>query len=129
MELRSVQSADFEAIRSFLAANGWAGRVADRPRFAKMLENSARAVVAIEAGQIIGFARALCDDVSNGYISMVAVAPEHRRRGIGRKLIETLTGDDPNITWVLRAGRGSEQFWTDLGFQPSEIALERLRKP
>ena len=53
---------------------------------------------------MVGFARALCDGVSNGYLSMVAVAEDKRGLGIGRELVQRLTGDDPDITWVLRAG-------------------------
>jgi hypothetical protein len=33
------------------------------------------------------------------------------------------------VTWVLRAGRGSNGFWEKLGFKPSEIAMEKVRTP
>jgi len=78
---------------------------------------------------VIGFARALCDGVSSGYLSMVAVAEDRRGQGIGRELIGRLMGDDPLITWVLRAGRGSEAFWRKMGFAASETAMERTRQP
>ncbi len=58
---------------------------------------------------------------------MVAVAADRRGKGIGRKLLEALIKDDLNITWVLRAGRGSEGFWRKIGFKGSEIAMERVR--
>jgi hypothetical protein len=32
------------------------------------------------------------------------------------------------ITWVLRAGRGSERFWQQMGFKKSETAMEVVRK-
>ena len=78
---------------------------------------------------MVGFARALCDGVSNGYLSMVAVAEDRRGQGIGRELVRQLMGDDPDITWTLRAGRGSEGFWRKMGFAASEIAMERPRRP
>jgi hypothetical protein len=37
-------------------------------------------------------------------------------------------GDDPQITWVLRAGHGSTEFWRKMGFTESEVAMERTRK-
>ena len=92
-----------------------------------MLENTNRTVVAVDGFRIVGFARALCDEVSNGYISMVAVAVDKRGQGIGRELVRQLTKDDAGITWVLRAGRGSSGFWERVGFQSSEIAMERVR--
>jgi len=36
--------------------------------------------------------------------------------------------EDENVTWVLRAGRGSSPFWSAVGFEPSTIAMERTRK-
>lgn len=92
-----------------------------------MLEHTDRTVVAVDGSRIVGFARALCDEVSNGYISMVAVAADKRGQGIGRELVRQLIRDDAGITWVLRAGRGSDGFWERVGFQPSEIAMERVR--
>jgi GNAT superfamily N-acetyltransferase len=120
-----------------LAESGWAERVADTERFRLMMERATRAVVAVErtalgeegpAGErVIGFARALTDDVCNGYISMLVVAPDRRGGGVGRALVERLTGDDPRITWVLRAGHGSAQFWRRLGFESTTIAMARVR--
>ena len=49
-------------------------------------------------------------------------------QGIGRALVEHITGDDLRITWVLRAGReGAIEFFAKLGFQVSSVAMERLR--
>jgi predicted N-acetyltransferase YhbS len=127
MEFRSITPADYEAVRQFLAENGWEKRVADAEKFRRMMENANRTVVAFEGERIVGFARALCDDVSNGYIGTVAVARDFRRKGVGRELIERLMGDDKNITWVLRAGRGSEKFWKKMGFSVSEAAMEKTR--
>jgi N-acetylglutamate synthase-like GNAT family acetyltransferase len=116
IQFRSVEPGDLESIRAFLAENGWQSRVADEVRFREMIENASRTVVATESDRIVGFARALCDDVSNGYVGTVAVADDKRGQGIGREMVNRLIGDDPNITWVLRAGRGSEGFWKKMGF-------------
>ena len=92
-----------------------------------MLEHTNRTVVAVDGTRIVGFARALCDEVSNGYISMVAVAADQRGQGIGRELVRQLIKDDTGITWVLRAGHGSNGFWERVGFQSSDVAMERVR--
>ncbi len=127
MEFKSITPEEYEIVRQFLAEVGWRHRVGEPEQFCRMMEKTDRTVVAWDDSQIVGFARALCDEVSNGYISMVAVAAERRGEGIGRKLVECLIGDDPKITWVLRAGRESGGFWKKMGFKGSGVAMERVR--
>jgi len=128
VEFRDARKTDLPAVRKFLAENGWEKRVADEQRFQRMLGNASRTVLAMDKDRVVGFARALCDDASNGYIGTVAVAEDKRGQGIGREMVDRLMGDDPNITWVLRAGRGSEAFWKRMGFAVSSMAMERTRR-
>jgi ribosomal protein S18 acetylase RimI-like enzyme len=127
---RAIQADDYDAVRTFLADHGWAARVSDVERFHAMIDGADRTVVALDGERVVGFARALCDGVSNGYISMLAVDEQRRRQGIGRRLVEQLMQDDieGEITWVLRAGRESREFWERLGFTVSDIAMERVRR-
>ena len=127
---RSITAADYNQVRRFLASVGWEHRVADTERFHRMMDRTDRSVVALDGNRVIGFARALCDGVSNGYISMVAVAEDRRQQGIGRELLLRLMEEDPEgrITWVLRAGHSSKEFWERVGFRASEIAMERVRR-
>ena len=127
MEYRPITPADYAPVREFLSKWGWRNRVADPAKFAAMIGNTNRTVVAVDGARVVGFARALCDEVSNGYISMVAVASDRRGEGIGRELVRQLIKDDTGITWILRAGHGSEEFWQKVGFKSSEVAMERVR--
>ena len=127
MEFRPITPADYQVVREFLAENGWEKRVADEETFRLMMVNASRTIAAFENHRVIGFARALCDDVSNGYIGTVVVAPDKRKQGIGRELVKKLIGNDSTITWVLRAGRESGEFWKKMGFTVSEIAMEKTR--
>jgi GNAT superfamily N-acetyltransferase len=128
MRFREATVEDYERVRGFLCEQGWAHRVGDAQKFRRLMEKSSRAVVALDGSRIVGFARALCDEESNGYISMVAVASDKRGQGVGSELVRLLMGDDASITWVLRAGRGSRGFWEKMGFRLSETAMERTRK-
>ncbi len=74
MKYRPITPEDYEPVRRFLSDVGWQHRVADPEEFVWLLKNTNRTVVAIDGTGVVGFARALCDEVSNGYISMVAVA-------------------------------------------------------
>ena len=127
MQFRPITADDYESVRQFLSEVGWQQRVHDPEKFRKMLEHTNRPVLAVDGSRIVGFARALCDEVSNGYISMVAVASDRRGQGIGRELVRQLIKKDAGITWILRAGHGSSAFWERVGFQSSEIAMERVR--
>ncbi len=125
---QSVSPQEYELVRRFLAKNGWAHRVADPERFAKMMQRTDRSIAAWDGARVVGFGRALCDGVSNGYLSMVVVAASARGQGIGREIVQRLMGNDPEITWMLRAGHGSEGFWSKMGFIASEVAMERTRQ-
>jgi ribosomal-protein-alanine N-acetyltransferase len=55
-----------------------------------------------------------------GHIISVAVHPQHRRRGIGEKLLEMiLKPPHPNKVWaeVRKSNQGARAFYANMGFQ------------
>ncbi|MFY9611808.1 MAG: GNAT family N-acetyltransferase [Blastocatellia bacterium] len=127
---RPIEPDDYGNVRQLLIEAGWQKRVQDSNRFERMIQGASRTIVALEGKRVVGFARALFDGASNGYISTVAVANDRQRQGIGGELVKRLMDvEEPeNITWVLRAGRGSDGFWEKMGFQKSETAMEMVRR-
>ena len=129
VEIREPRVDEWGAIQSFLLAEGKGSRLGDRPYFDRLMRGSHKLVVAVDtAGDIVGFARSICDGVSNGYISLMQVRSDRRGLGIGGRILKELVNDDPRVTWVLRAAPESREFWTKMGFSPSTWAMERLRK-
>jgi ribosomal protein S18 acetylase RimI-like enzyme len=47
-------------------------------------------VVAVDSGNVIGFAQAFTDGEAASYLSQVGVVASHRRQGIGRRLVQTV---------------------------------------
>jgi ribosomal protein S18 acetylase RimI-like enzyme len=128
IEIRAIDVHEVETVRQLLLTNGWSRRVGSESQFGTLIRNSDYAVVALADGAIVGFARAITDHLSNGYVSMLLVSPSHRRMGIGRLLMENLLERSKGITWVLRASReGAKDFFSSLGFTPSVDAMELKR--
>jgi len=129
--IRPFAPPDLQGAFNLLSTQGWAHRVHSAQDLRQLIEASQRVVVATANGQtgpIIGFARAISDGLSNGYISMVVVAPAHQRQGIGRQLVQALMVGGPGISWMLHASRAqAPEFFAKLGFVPATDAMTRPR--
>ncbi len=126
MLVRAIEPSEHEAARCLLLAAGWDRAVSNLQEFQALLAASQVALVAVRDGPVLGFVLAITDGLTNGYISMVVVAPEHRGQGVGSALVRAAMGESRRMTWVLRASDdGAITFYKKLGFTQSAVALER----
>jgi ribosomal protein S18 acetylase RimI-like enzyme len=68
-------------------------------------------LVAVEEGEIVGFARLLTDGVLQAYLCELVVAEHARRRGVGRALVEEALARSGARRLDLLAEAGSEGFY------------------
>lgn len=131
MEIRPIRPHELEAARQLLLDAGWDRQVATPQEFAQLVAQSSLSLVAVREGVVAGFLRALTDGLTNGYVSMLVVHPQHQRQGIGRALMAAAMGAGAHMTWVLRAGGRTEAagFYERLGFSRSTVAMERPAQP
>jgi ribosomal protein S18 acetylase RimI-like enzyme len=86
-------------------------------------------VHAYDGARLVGFARAISDGVTTGYVSSVMVDPAHRRRGIGRALMQRLMDGRDGIKLVLHTRRGdAAAFYAAVGFTDAHDMMVRDRR-
>ena len=103
-------------------AAGWFAQDDPAPQLDAMIANSFAVSAAFDpAGRLLGMARALSDGVSDAYILDVVVRPDHRRQGIGRRLVSALAEHLATfgIDWIVCIGvPGTESLYKSAGGEP-----------
>lgn len=77
-----------DTVLAMLLVSHWGGRMT-RPLLERAIEHSVCISVLSPAGQV-GFARVVTDLATYGYLTDVIVAEDHRGRGIGGWMVETI---------------------------------------
>jgi GNAT superfamily N-acetyltransferase len=119
---------DLSQLARLFAATGFAVRIRDRDRLARMLEGSTETYSAWDGDRLVAFARTLTDGAFNAYVSTVAVHPRWQGRGLGRRLMKVVVGGRDDIKFVLEARTGVEGFYQALEFEPSPTTMSRPRR-
>ena len=125
--LSDCDGVDWTALKRALAADDF-----DNGRTPEELERSFRAsasvVFARDGARIVGKARALSDGVCNAYIVDVWTHSDHRRRGIGRAMLERLVAPFAG-QHVHTFTDDAADFYIACGFTPRGTGLERVIGP
>jgi len=121
MEIRKAQEADIPAICSF----DQVVRTEDERR--KFIQDSVRsgaASVAVLADQVVGYTVLEYTFFSRGFISILYVHPDHRRRGVATALVRHVEGlceTDDLFTSTNQSNRPMQALLVKLDYSPSGI--------
>ncbi len=128
MKIRGLTKVDYDYIISVLDQwwGGPAGRRAD-PMF--FYEFGEHALVADLDGQVIGFLLGVMAPTpsATGYVHLVGIHPDHRRRGVGKRLYTEFTercraAGMKRIKSLGSAGHeGPVEFHEAMGFESTEV--------
>jgi len=121
---------DLDAVWRFLSEEAYWGRFRTRDEVELQIAGAWRVVGCYEAdsGKLVGFARAVSDGVDIAYLADVFVVPEHRGRGLGVGLVETMieSGSGADWRWLLHT-RDAHGLYERFGFAPPDHRL--LERP
>jgi len=120
---------DFDAVWHFLSTDAYWNRWRSREDVDHQFRGAWRVIGAyVEGGNdLVGFARAVSDGVSDAYLADVYVAPPHRGRGVGGRMVEAMVeeGLGARFRWFLST-RDGHDLYARHGFRPpDERVMER----
>lgn len=124
---------DLDVLWSFLSTEAYWGRWRTRQDVVRQVEGAWRVVGAYRQpdGAMVGFARAVADDRSLGYLADVFVLPAHRGRGLGSRLVAEVVEAPPadRFRWLLHTA-DAHGLYARFGFAPGgPTLLERPGRP
>jgi GNAT superfamily N-acetyltransferase len=126
---------DLDRIVAWLAESYWAGTQLEAA--VRRSWDAAGVTLGLYLGsEMIGCARAITDFTRFAYLSDVYVDPEHRGRGLGRWLVQTMLDhpDVPHVRWVLHTRSYTTRLYRECGFERvnesgDEVVMQRPRPP
>lgn len=123
MEIRGITKKDFDHVASVLD-RWWGGPSREQAHPIFFYELGEHALIADDDGEVIGFLLGFVAPTVPrvAYVHLVGIHPEHRRRGVGKRLYEVFTdrarhADASRIKAITNVGNdGSIDFHRALGF-------------
>ena len=112
---------DWAKVAETLKRVGMAHRLPEEHR--KAFEASYTSVFAYSNGQLVGFGRAISDDVYQAALYDVAVVPEFQGKGIGAQLVRALLSRLATCNVILYASPGKEGFYGKLGLRKMKTGM------
>ncbi|MBS2016545.1 MAG: GNAT family N-acetyltransferase [Deltaproteobacteria bacterium] len=128
METRKITKADFDEIVAVID-RWWGGPMATLAHPIFFYELGDNALIVEDAGRMVGFLLGFIvfKAPKTGYVHLVGIHPDYRRKGVGRLLYETFTercrglGCERMKAITTTGNEGSIKFHDALGWSSAEV--------
>lgn len=101
----------------------------DKERMKSMLRNSNLVLTAWDEEKLVGVCRCLTDQAWCTYLSDLAVDPDYKKSGIGRKLIDMTRKEVGELTMILLLSvPDAFEYYPKVGFKKEDRAFMIARK-
>ncbi len=131
LELRDDRMPGSEALIALYDAVGWSAYTAAPETLVAALAGSLRVVTAWHGEHLVGLARIVGDGATIAYLQDVLVHPEHRRSGLGSRLVAAAFapfGDVRQHVLLTDDEPGQRAFYESLGFaEAHDVRPRQLR--
>jgi predicted N-acetyltransferase YhbS len=119
---------DADKIIELYNSSGMPRPTNDKERIIKMYNNSNLVISAWDSGKLVGIVRAITDCVWYTFLADLAVNPQYKKMGIGRKLIESTrekVGEETSI--ILLSVPTALEYYPKVGFTKDDRAFSISR--
>jgi GNAT superfamily N-acetyltransferase len=107
---------DLDAVHAFISEQSYWGLGRAREFVERAINGSTRVVGLYRGAEQAGFARAVSDGATVGYLADVYVLPQYRGRGLGLELVrEIVDGSAADVCWLLHTA-DAQALYARLGF-------------
>ena len=110
---------DVSAVHGYLARSYWSPGIPNAI-VEKAIAGSLCFGLFTEQGNQVGFARAITDGATFAYLADVYVLEEHRGKGLGKWMVETILAHPSlqGLRRILLATRDAHELYAPFGFKP-----------
>jgi GNAT superfamily N-acetyltransferase len=122
---------DVDELHRFLSTEAYWAVGRPRETVERLVRQSDRIVGLYDHGRLIGFSRAVTDEVAFVYLADVYVHPDYRGRGLGAELVREMVENGPyaDRKWLLHT-ENAHGLYARFGFgPPSPRVMERVPAP
>lgn len=101
-----------DGVVAICRAENWPSYIEDdKKTLGALTAPGIKTVVALENGEVAGFATAGSDGAIQAYLILIGVAAAHRRKGIGRRLVDEVFARTGATRIDLLSTEGADQFY------------------